>query len=658
MFIETFALRITRGLPKLASLHRVQRTRKWRALLIGGLLLSAGAAAAIEQCALSITQQGQGPVRTTETYSGGGESLLLVGEGSVLSIYNVANPSAPMRLGAITLFGPVRHIAINSVGNLVAVSDAKNSIRLINVANRSAPVLLSQYVVPEGRIPRGLAIDGNTLYAAISPAGLSAINIANPSAPLLRAQVLSLGTDFVFDVKISGNRAFVADDLEGVTVWDIANPSNITALAHYPAATGASHLFISGTRAYVARRNLGYDILDISASGAPTLLGSIAQIGSYSHGALANGHLVTAAGSGGIRVFNIANVASPQLVATVSDQVNVNGVSALGNQVFVPLETASTIGFRSYSVSNPASPVTQSSVALRGRSEVLAAAGNRVYVPQSPRGLAVFDNATASRGALLGTFDAVNISNATAIGSTVFAASVVDDATTLRVLNAANPASISELTSLAMPNFIFNMAVDANHLFVVMPEFGVRIYDVTNPANLILRATWQPPAGIPLRVIASGNRAYIGGNDRVWVLDITQRDAPVLIGQLASSAATRGMALAFPFWYVSDGTDNIRVLNVSNPAVIAVAATLNVPLSGNQGLALSGARLYVAAGPFWGTVIVDISNPSAPLRVGNLPTADTVVDVAFANDTLIAAERDSGVRFHHCPPTLFSDGFE
>jgi len=44
--------------------------------------------------------------------------------------------------------------------------------------------------------------------------------------------------------------------------------------------------------------------------------------------------------------------------------------------------------------------------------------------------------------------------------------------------------------------------------------------------------------------------------------------------------------------------------------------------------------------------------------LGNLTTADTVVDVAFANDTLIAAERDSGVRFHECPSALFVNGFE
>ena len=657
MFIQTFASRSIHPFFPSARLSRVQSTTKWRALLIAGLLLFAAAAAAIEQCELRITHQGQGPVRTTETYSGGGESLLLVGEGAVLSIYNVANAAAPVRLGAITLFGPVRHIAINSAGNLVAVADARNTIRLVNISNRGAPLLLSQYVVPDGHIPRGLAIAGNTLYAAITSAGISALNIANPAAPVLLTQVLNPGTGFVFDVKISGNRAFVADDLEGVTVWNIANPSNITALAHYPAATGASHLFINGTRAYVARRNLGYDILDISGSGAPTLLGSIGQVGSYSHGALANGHLVTAAASE-MRVFNLSNVASPQLVATVSDQVHVNGVSALGNQVFVPLATSSTSGFRSYSLSNPASPAAQSSVALRGRSESVFAHGNRVYVPQFPRGLAIYDNIAQPRGTLLGTYDAVPISGVVASGSIVYAVSGANDETTLRILNAANAGNVSELASLPMPTFVRHMAVDANHLFALLGG-EMRIYDVNNPAAPILRSTWQAPLGSGLlKVIVSGNRAYLGGNDRVWVLDITQRTAPVLIGQLTSTAATQGMALAFPYWYVSDGSASIRVLNVSNPAVITVAATLNVPLSGNQGLALSGSRLYAAAGPFWGTVIADISNPLAPVRVGSFPTADSVIDVAFANETLIAAEGGNGLRFHYCPDALFRNGFQ
>jgi len=627
----------------------------WRAVTAVAALWIAMPALAIEQCNLQVTHQGHGPVFTTATWSGGGESLLLVGEGAVLSIYNIANAAAPVRLGEIGLSGLVTHLAVRTNGTLVAVSDGRNAIRLVNISNRSAPVLLGTYNTPGGRRPLGMDIAGDTLFTAVTPAGLAAIDISNPAAPVLLSQVVTPNTDFVNDVKIRGTRAYVADDIEGITVWNVQSPAAMTPLPGYDAASGASNLFIDGSRAYVARRHLGYDILDISGN-TPTLLGSVTTVGSYSHGALVNGHLVTAAGPGGMRVFNIANIASPQLIATVSDQVSVNSVIGFGNRAFVPFSSETTSGLRGYTLATPASPSAEANIALRGASYEAVAHGGRVYVPQYPRGISVYDNAAATRGALLGRFDALPIYHATAAGTTVYATSVISDVHSLHVLNAANPAAISQVTSLPLPGAAYQISTDAGFLYVTLVN-ELRIYSIANPTPTLV-GTWQPPVGAALHTIASGNRAYVGGSNRLYVLDIAQRSAPVLLGQFTLGHATTGLALAAPFIFLADGTDFVRVLNVANPAVISNPANLDIFPGISNDLALSGQRLYVAAGPLWGTLIADISNPLLINRVGNLPTPASVIGVAFANDTLIAAEDRNGVRFHQCPSTLFASGFE
>ncbi len=112
------------------------------------------------------------------------------------------------------------------------------------------------------------------------------------------------------------------------------------------------------------------------------------------------------------------------------------------------------------------------------------------------------------------------------------------------------------------------------------------------------------------------------------------------------------------FLYVADGNAEVRVLNIANPAAIVAAGTLDIFPGLAGGLAIDGTRLYVAAGPFWGTVIASIATPTAPVRVGNLATPDSVLDIDLANGALIAAEGANGVRFHSCRNTVFANGFE
>jgi hypothetical protein len=620
------------------------------ALLLAALA-AADHASALDGCAISVVHQGHGPARTLETWSGGGESLLFAGEGADLVIYDVINPTTPVQRGRIGLSGPVAHIAVRGNGNLVAVSDRRSAISLVNVTNRTQPALLGRYVVPEGRIPRGLTIAGNVLYAAIVPAGPAAIDISNPAAPTLLQQVVTPGTDFVFDIKVSGNRAYMADDIEGVTVWNITNPAAMTQIASHP-STGASHLFIDGTRAYVARRNLGYDILNIT-NPTPTLIGSVGVVGSYSHGALVNGRLVTATGAGGLRAFDISTPANPQLVSTISDQANVDGVAGLGNTAWVPTRLATTNGIRAYGYTNPASPNIQSNIAVGGASQRVHAADGRIYVPQSPRGLAVYGNSGEQRGALLGRYDAANVYAATASGNTAYVASTLDDVTTLRVLDVTNPAAITQVASLAVPAFIYQLAVHGNRLWAATPS-GVRVYDISAPASPSLLATRD---GVALAVLPTSTRIYVGTPSGIQVVD-SATPALNLLGTYTTGEPVRDLALRGNFLHIADGDAVVRIVNVSNPAAITPTGTLDIFPGLATGLAIDGTRLYVAAGALWGTLIADIATPSAPVRTGNLPTPDSVLDVAFDNGALVAAEGDNGTRMHYCRESVFASGFE
>ncbi len=615
---------------------------------------------ALDNCNVQIAHRGDGPVQTIESWSGSGESLLFVGEGAVLRIYNVANPSAPIRMGEIGLSGSVAHIAVRPNGLLVAVSDRKNTIRLVDVTNRNAPTLLSEYPVPEGRIPRGMAISGNTLYAAISPAGLSSINITNPTAPTLRQQIITPGANFVFDVKISGTRAYVVGDVEGLSVWNIATPSNMTALNGYPAATGAQHLFIDGTRAFVARQNQGYDILDISGA-TPVLLGSLPFSGGFfSGGILVNGHLVTRGDfSNGLRTFNISNPASPQLVSSLTNLNTYIGLASMGNIAWVGVRNRIGNDFRAYDFGNPANPTVQSNTVVGGRTETVHVDGERIYVPQFPRGLEILSNQEGTRGTLLGRYDVAKIYHVSTQGNIAYVISSQNFETTLHVLDVTNPATIVQLNSSSLPfgSTVYQMAIQTNRLYIASSA-GVRIYDISTPSTPSFLTTYGTLA---LAVLPEGNRLYVGLGDGFEVVNISGA-TPSLLGQFNTGRPANDFAVSGQLLYVADGNQAVSVFDTSNPTGITISNVLDVSPGLASGLAIDGQRLYVATGPFWGTIIADISNPVIPVQVGNLSTPATVLDVAFGNGALVAAEEDIGVRIHFCPSgpssEIFKNGFE
>jgi hypothetical protein len=625
-------------------------------LILCSLGSSRTAHADFDTCDVVTTHVGQGPARTVETWSGGGESLLFVGEGAVLSIHDISNPAAPVRVGEVGLSGPAWNIAISADGELAAVSDRRSTVRLVDISVRSTPQEVGSYVVPEGRIPYGVELSGNRLYAAIVPAGLAVIDVATPTTPTLLAQVVTTNTDFVFDVVVRNNFAYVADDAEGVTVWNVSNPSAPTAAGTYAAASGASHLFVNGTRLYVARRNQGYDVLSLAAPASPTLIGSIPDVGSYSHGAIVNGRLAVATGPAGMRIYNIGS-ATPQLVATVPDDANF--VAGLGNNAWANTPS----GVRRINLATPSAPVASNAIALSGASERVHVAHDRIYVPQFPTGMAILGNSALDRGALLGRYADLGVSQVTSVGNLVVVSRVQNDVSSLRVLDASNPAAVTELGSLPLATPVYQFASQGTLLYAATPD-ALLIVDLSNPATPTVAGSWTPPSGAVIAVIVNGNRAYVGGGSTLWVLNISNPISPALLGQYSVGDPVLDLQRSGNHVFVADGTQWLKSLNVANPAAITESDALDLFPGLARAVALDGTRLYTAAGPLLGTVGVDVSNPTSLQWLENFAPQDDVLDVAMGSDSLVTAEGRNGVRIFACvtvppsPNAIFEDGFE
>jgi hypothetical protein len=172
-------------------------------------------------------------------------------------------------------------------------------------------------------------------------------------------------------------------------------------------------------------------------------------------------------------------------------------------------------------------------------------------------------------------------------------------------------------------------------------SFGVRILDVTDPANP--RSLGQCEcAGLLLAV--SGDHLYVATDSSLEVHDVRDPARAVLVGSY-SDGRRRDLNIQFQgratvsgiYLYWAEPIVGLHVLDVSKPASPRLVARLPIADRARD-VAVSGNFAYVAKGGKWvgtnlvgsGLSVIDISNPADPRLVGSYDAGGSSRKVAVA----------------------------
>ena len=103
----------------------------------------------------------------------------------------------------------------------------------------------------------------------------------------------------------------------------------------------------------------------------------------------------------------------------------------------------------------------------------------------------------------------------------------------------------------------------------------------------------------------------------------------------------------------------VRVLDVSVPtAPVEVSNIPFLPAVANS-LAARGDRLYAVAGEYGGLRTFDIGLPASPMFLDEYQTPGEALWIDMANDTIAISDGPAGVRTLTCVgDTLFANGFD
>lgn len=592
----------------------------------------------------------QGPAKTSESWSGGGENLLLVGAGATVKIYDAGNPSSLSPLGEVAVSDPVWHIDIEDGGDLVAISDRGKWVRLIDISNRAAPTELGRYEIEDGRLPYGLAFAGDYLIVSVGPAGVWVLDITDPTAPTLAGQYIELGTDFVFDLDVLGTYAYVADDNEGVTVIDFSNPALPTMVGRFAGATDASHISISGSRAFVSRRAFGFMILDLTTPTAPTLLGSYAG---FAYRTEAAGDYAVVAGINGTEIVDITNPAAPSLVGTTGGNtfsVSVDGQAAFTVPTFVDPPKVLSIDF-----STPATPTEVDSLDMLSASQNVEIAGSVGLVANTSRGLITLDLNDTGTLEALGRYETDNTRSVAAVGTHAIVANFDNE---LPVIDFSDPAMPVQVALANITGVSYDLKAVGNLVYVAANFGGLRILDLSDPTVPVELGSYIPSGGGGTAVSVQGTLAFLTSNVSGWVIDVSNPSAPVEIGTFSLPSTSFDSDVEGDHLYVAN-QDGVTIFDVSTPSSPAEVAQFDSFPTSSNGVEVVGDRLYVAADTFWGLLIADVSDPANPVFLEDIGTPGDAVKVAADGGRILIADSDNGVRLlTRFDPPIFADGFE
>ena len=299
--------------------------------------------------------------------STGGDSAGVIG--LTLTIFNVANPTAPFYTSYITT-GSVRWTTGASFlngsyiaaiqGNYLYIGSAGSVyLYIVNITDPTNPFNVS-FFTPSGASGSiyGTAIQGNYAYLATQNLGLVAVNVSNPLVP---AQTFEEGGTLnkSIGVFVQGNYVYTTNfqtaapwTVRFLKIWSLANPAIPSLIETFTLLPGTkpSEVTVNGNLAFVSDLNTSsIQIIDITNPLAPVYLSSLQASANFDVTNTAdvinmNGRYAyvtsgaNATYGGAIDFFDISNPSAPIKVKTLQQGVAgslFTGSTLYGNLLYV-----------------------------------------------------------------------------------------------------------------------------------------------------------------------------------------------------------------------------------------------------------------------------------------------------------------------------------
>ncbi|MCB4790861.1 MAG: fibronectin type III domain-containing protein [Elusimicrobia bacterium] len=486
-------------------------------------------------------------VNTKNVYKNG-NYLYVTDEVWGLIIIDVSNPANPQFAGKYTNLSGYSMYDMCAKNNIAYLPDYNYGLRMISVADPENPVEAGSYTATKNC--RGLCLYGNYLCAANDINGLDIYEINVSSVPVSAPAApgnLRLSTRTKTSITIAWQ-----DNSDNETGFDIQRKTNSGGTYTWLDTTGENSTLytdssglVQGTSYYYRIRAYNSVAATFSGEIGPVILSTDPLIGKYStYGTvydifISSPYAFLAAGNHGLSVLDITDPANPVIAGNYTISSNANSVHVSGNYVYVAY---GYYGIEAYDITTlpTTSMSTFGNYATYGNANGVTVSGNYAYLSDSSSSndLSIFDISDPSslNGSSPKTYSASGSAQAIAVSGN-YAYLAFDSNQGFRILNisnhSANPVLVSQTT---ITGACKSISVSGNYLYIG-GSFGLKIYDITNPASPILVKTYTTSACDKIYVY--GNYIYLAETSNgIEILDISNPALPTLVKSFTPTGGT------------------------------------------------------------------------------------------------------------------------
>jgi hypothetical protein len=468
-------------------------------------------------------------------------------------------------------------------------------------------------------------------------------------------------------VQVIDNYAYVADsEIYGLRLFDISDPADPIEVGN--SRGGVEDFVLRDGYAYVTNgREGGLRVIDVSD---PTTLnslgfyesldetsergrsGDVALLDDYAY--YVDDPLVVSSeprGDYGLRIVNISNPINPTAAGFYTTTAHITDLTIRDHYAYFTMPGSLHI----LDLSDPTHPVEIGAYQTPPSASKISVDDNHAYVVTGrwweDKELQVVDISNPAQP--------VTIERAaTDLGPTT---PVVDgyayliDEGDLRILDVSNPATLTQVgvyTTVAPIDEI----VTRGDFAYLLSGYRLAVLDVSDPTaptqvysyTLPPSDQYDPPA--PDLALIDDYLYLISASTGLRIFDISE---PSQLVEVKTDQEIAGEHLVVDNDYAYVATKGLQILDISDPASPTIVGATEVGLFGVRwsirGIAVDDNYAYLI-NDVVGLRIIDISNPTAPVEVGFSPILGTPADLAVTDDHIWVATEASGLfRFQLTP---------
>ncbi len=535
---------------------------------------------------------------------------VFAGIGLKMNIVRFSDPGNPVLIGSTPPFTDfVTDIAV--FGSRAVVAAGQAGVSQVDVHDPTKPEVLGTW--SSAGFAESVALHGNLAVLADGPLGLRLVDFSTPSAPLEVGSAYPL--NYAFDVALAGSYAFIAAGDSGLLVADISDPAHPKEVGSLDTPGYAYGVVIKNTIAYVADAWSGIETVDISTPEKPVLLDNTPCDGWSLSVAVGKGLLYSGNGGMGVQAFDLSNPESPKVAGAYNEGGSARQVASAGSYLFV----ADTLkGIRMIDASDPEALTQQGIYSVLPYARRATLNGNYLYAASGTDGaMYVINVEDPANPYQVSKFQADgNASDVVINGQSAFLTTFMDSSNYLIAIDIQDPADLKllmevPLGSVTPMNAAPREAAIQNNAIFVADEFGLRIFDISDPANIHQFGQIETYSGgdVSVGIVVNGEYAYLAASSRgVKVIDVSDLQNPKEVSHFGQTAGSLALSSSSTL-YIGEYGSGVQVASLGSGGT-ALSRLGSYPSIGQvEDVAISGTTLFANEG-IAGIQVLDVSNPA------------------------------------------------